>query len=846
MLSKRSKDGIVSEKEYGGIIRINYMSTTSKKTHTNPQEEKTAGQNEQCSHPFIENSSDIFVLLNAEHIATYVSPSVSSVLGYTPEEIVGNHVFVLVHSNNLATMRQMLGEIGQAPGKSLSAEYRLRCKDGAWQWFEGSVTNLLSVPGAGAIIANFRATIKQKLVPDLHWSEVSPSGHFVQFYESDEFLLDAVSGFIGSGLAEGDVCIVVSTKTHQERLEDRLKANGLLTASHMQGKYISLSAVEMLSKFMVDGLPDPERFAEVFRNIIAQAARGGRPVRVFGEMVALLWAEENQVAAIQLEELWNNLHTIASFTLFCAYSMHSFAGETCRGAFNDICKQHSLIIPGKSDISLGSPDELFRTIAPLPQKANTLGAALAEHGRAEEALFRLAAIVESSDDAILSKDLNGRITSWNAAAERMYGYSAQEIVGQPVALLFLPGRQDEFEQIMEHIYRGERIDHFETTRVRKDGTFLTVSITVSPIKDSKGSIIGASSIARNITEQKRLEARAQRLFDSNLIGVFVSDFSGVFLDANDAFLDLLGYTRAELQAGKVERDAITPPEFHSLSQDAVTALQEIGSSGTYEKEYLHKSGKRVPVLVAVTRIDQSTNTCIGFVLDISERKELDKRKDEFISMASHELKTPVTSLKGFLGLLQRRLTMQGDEKTLHYLTRMDAQINKLIKLINDLLDLSKMQTGQLIYREECFALDELVQEIVENVQETTQTHHLQLEGQIHAEVFGDRDRIGQVLINLLNNAIKYSQQADTVLVRVAKDQNRVHISVQDFGIGVAEEYQQQIFERFYQIADTEEQTYPGLGIGLYISCEIIKRHGGKLWVESKKGHGATFHFTLPL
>jgi PAS domain S-box-containing protein len=470
---------------------------------------------------------------------------------------------------------------------------------------------------------------------------------------------------------------------------------------------------------------------------------------------------------------------------------------------------------------------------------------ITERKRAEEALLHLAAIVESSDDAILGKNLEGIITSWNAAAERMYGYRAEEMVGQPVTLLFVPDRQDEFSQIMAHIRRGERVDHYETTRVRKDGTFLTVSVTVSPIKDSTGTIIGASAIARDITEHRRLEAKFRRLFDSNLIGVFVSDFAGTFLDANDTFLDLLGYTREEVLAGTIRRDALTPSEFHYLSQEAVNALQETGASGTYETEYLHKSGRRIPVLVAVTRIEQ-TETCMGFVLDISASKELVKRKDEFISMASHELKTPVTSLKGFLGLLQRRLTLQRDEKALHYLARMDAQVTKLTKLINDLLDLSKMQTGQLDYREERFDLDELVQEIVETVQETTQTHHLLLEGQTQAEVSGDRDRIGQVLINLLNNAIKYSPQGDRVLVRVAISQNKALVSVQDFGIGIAKEHQHKIFERFYQVTDAEEKTYPGLGIGLYISYEIVKRHSGQMWVESKKGEGASFYFTLPL
>jgi len=677
-------------------------------------------------------------------------------------------------------------------------------------------------------------------------SEISESEHFVQFFENDKFLLDSLSEFIDTSLNAGDACIVLATKSHRESLEERLTTNGLdLVAANTRGEYISMDAAETLSKIMVDGSAEPGRFAEVLGSMIERAAKGRRRVRIFGELVSLLWADGNRAAAIRLEELWNDLGKTHAFSLFCAYPLHGFGGEVYKLEFTEICQQHSRVIPSESYSALASPDERLRAIALLQQKAYSLEVEKAERKAAEEALLHLAAIVESSDDAILSKNLEGIITSWNPAAERMYGYRTEEIVGQPVTLLYAPYQQDEFTQIMARIRRGERVEPYETVRVRKNGTYLTVSVTVSPIKDRTGTIIGASTIARDITRQKRLEAKFRRLFDSNLIGVFVSDFAGTFLDANDAFLDLLGYTRAELLAGTMERDALTPPEFHTLSQDAVIALQETGASGTYEKEYLHKSGKRIPVLVAVTRIEQ-TETCIGFVLDISERKELEKRKDEFIGMASHELKTPVTSLKGFLGLLQRRLTIQGDEKTLHYLARMDAQVNKLTRLINELLDLSKMQTGQLVYREDRFEVDALVQEIVENVQDTTQTHRLLLEGQTQAEVFGDRDRIGQVLINLLDNAIKYSPQADRVLVRVSKDQNKVLVSVQDFGIGIAKEHQHKIFERFYQGIDPEEKTYPGLGIGLYISCEIVKRHGGQLWVERKKGKGATFHFTLPL
>ena len=239
--------------------------------------------------------------------------------------------------------------------------------------------------------------------------------------------------------------------------------------------------------------------------------------------------------------------------------------------------------------------------------------------------------------------------------------------------------------------------------------------------------------------------------------------------------------------------------------------------------------------------------------EIAERKQVEaqlrqseERKDAFIRMASHELKTPVTSLKGFTSVLQRRLSRQSDEQSLAYLSKIDRQVNKLTKLINDLLDVSKIQTGKLSYQEERVDLVNLVQEIVENIQGTTPTHILEAQTTGNVTVTGDRDRLGQVLINLLTNAIKYSPNAHKVLICVGQVDDNAIVSVQDFGIGIGSEHQNKVFEQFYQINDPEEKTYPGLGIGLYISCEIIKRHGGRMWVESSKGNGSTFYFTIPL
>ncbi len=237
---------------------------------------------------------------------------------------------------------------------------------------------------------------------------------------------------------------------------------------------------------------------------------------------------------------------------------------------------------------------------------------------------------------------------------------------------------------------------------------------------------------------------------------------------------------------------------------------------------------------------------VTIVHDLTERILAEQRKDEFISMTSHELKTPVTSLKGFTNVLQRRLAKQGDEQGLHYLNRIDAQLNKLTKLISDLLDISRMQTGKLAFQIETFDLDTLLHETVENVQAATTTHQLLIEGRTSAQVLGDKDRLGQVFINLLTNAVKYSPQANKVLVRLSRDQGQAIVSVQDFGVGIDQAHHQKIFERFYQVTDPKEATYPGLGIGLYISREIVERHHGRLQVESRKGEGTTFSVTLPL
>ena len=256
-----------------------------------------------------------------------------------------------------------------------------------------------------------------------------------------------------------------------------------------------------------------------------------------------------------------------------------------------------------------------------------------------------------------------------------------------------------------------------------------------------------------------------------------------------------------------------------------------------------------PFLTRVVPIHDEQGNIVqwfGTNTDITKQKQLEQQKDEFIGIASHELKTPVTSLKAYTQLLERRFRNAGDERSSELLNKMDAQLNKLTGLISDLLNVTRMESGQLLFYSSAFDYNQLIQETVEEIQRTTTRHYIILELASTVTIMADRDRIGQVLTNLLTNAIKYSPQTETIIVKTVQKDGMLLTSVQDFGIGIPEQKLPHIFERFFRVEGEIQTTYPGLGLGLYIAAEFIKRHHGALWVESEEGQGTTITFSLPL
>ena len=487
-----------------------------------------------------------------------------------------------------------------------------------------------------------------------------------------------------------------------------------------------------------------------------------------------------------------------------------------------------------------------------------------ERLRQSEKHFR--ALIENNADGIALTDEHGIITYASPSTARMVGYRPEEFVGGRIfGRTDYPDGGEATRRLMARVLEEPRKSQVLEIRTgHKNGTFLCMEVVGINLLDEPG-VEAIVWNFRDVTERKQLEQEVtsakeqlEIILQNVADGIAVVDANDRLVYVNDAVAHLSGFASstellAALQAGVVHRHekftvwdewgqllpASERPTTQALRGKQAKALLQYQNNATGQSYWTLVRAQ--PIFGAHGQVQ----FVVTVYIDITEQKELEQRKDHFISMASHELKTPLTVLSAFTQLLLEQFAAEERQDVVRQLSKMDDQISNLTKLVADLLDISKMQAGQLELAQEVVDMDELVHEVVENLQPTT-THHLLIEGAAQQPVSGDRDRLGQVLIILLTNAIKYSPRADTVWVRLAHTRDTLTVRVQDFGIGIAQSHQRRLFQRFYRVLSKKDQTYPGLGIGLYIAHEIIERHGGKIWVESVEGKGSIFSFSLPL
>ena len=395
---------------------------------------------------------------------------------------------------------------------------------------------------------------------------------------------------------------------------------------------------------------------------------------------------------------------------------------------------------------------------------------------------------------------------------------------------------------------------YEARVIWPDRSIHWIRLNGSVVFDKKGNALRTYGTALDITEQKETERilkeseeKFRLIADAVPHMVWEIELDGTISYINKQWADFSGLTLEEINQGGWSK-VFHPDDAEIVGQGWMDAFTNkkiyVGECRIKNPDggYSWFTLKTVPIKNDKDHVD----LWIGTATDIHDKKIAEQQKDEFISIASHELKTPVTSIKGFTQILLMRFEKEGNNEAADLLSRMDKQVNKLTKLIIDLLDATKIENGQLKFAEENFDFNELVTEVAEEMQRTTENHEIKVDLAGTKIIYGDRNRIGQVITNLISNAIKYSPNTNEVIVTSTVEKNKLKLCVQDFGIGIPDEKQSNVFDRFFRVGGDKQDTFPGLGLGLFISSEIIKRHNGKITVQSILKKGSTFCFTLPL
>ena len=349
------------------------------------------------------------------------------------------------------------------------------------------------------------------------------------------------------------------------------------------------------------------------------------------------------------------------------------------------------------------------------------------HMMSNEARYLLASIVESSQDSVVTIDLDRIITSWNKGAEHLYGYTAEEVIGRPLSIVMLPKDIEDLIRKVNDIIFEITVPIYETVRVHKNGRHTDLEIMLSPVRDPEGRVVGVSTIARDITLRK-----------------------------------------------------------------------------------LHEH-----------------------------------QKDEFISIASHELKTPVTGIKAYAEIILDHFERSGDKAAAAIIKKLCGQVDRLADLVGSLLDTTKLTAGELPLERELFDLNTLIREQLDVFMLVSAKDRYVFRSCELAQVYADRKLIGQVLTNLISNAAKYSPEGGEIIITTTATADGAAVSVQDFGIGIPAGVKDKVFDRYFRVSEPQVSAVAGVGLGLYITAGIIRQHGGTISVESEEGKGSTFRFTLP-
>ena len=479
----------------------------------------------------------------------------------------------------------------------------------------------------------------------------------------------------------------------------------------------------------------------------------------------------------------------------------------------------------------------------------------------------LASIVESSDDAIISKSLNGVIQTWNAAAERLFDYSAEQAIGRHITLIIPIGRLAEEDSIVETLKAGRHIDHFETERVRSDGTHIPVSLSISPITDEAGNVVGASKIARDIRRQREAEADRQKLVtlvENSTDFIAMCDLEGMPFFVNRAGLAMVGLDdMAQARRTRI-RDFFFPDDQERIMGEFLPSVVQKGH-GEIDVRFRHfRTGAVLWMAYKVLALTDASGRTVALATvsqEVTERRQLednlrklaadlseaDRRKSEFLATLAHELRNPLAPLTNMLEVLKRTEGMGGTAR--QAINTIDRQLHQLVRLVDDLLDLSRISHNRLELRSSRIELRTLLHETLAASRALVDSHGHEVRLNVPEEpiyLCADVVRLSQVFGNLFSNACKYTAPGGRIDVTVERRGNKAIVSIRDTGSGIPVDKLFTIFDMFTRIDRPLERTKDGLGIGLTIVKRLVEMHGGSIEARSEgEGLGSEFIVSLP-
>ena len=727
------------------------------------------------------------------------------------------------------------------------------------------------------------------------WAQVPQRDHFVQFYESDACLIEAVAGFIGAGLVRGDAGIIIATPEHRALLAEQLAAAGVDTGgAAASGRYVVLDAAETLRRFMVDGEPDYGRFRAVIGPVIAQAGGAAlgtppRTVRAFGEMVALLWKEGKRGEAVRLEEHWNKLGEELDFCLFCGYPLNDCALPEHEADFTHVCKGHQHVIPGESFTRAKTPQEQARLVATLQQQAAALKSEVAARREAERELKlrerELSDFIENANEGLHRVGADGTILWANRAELELLGYAREEYIGHKVSEFHAD--PDNCREILRRLGEGEALHNHPARLRHKDGTVRHVLINSTTFRDN-GEFVYTRCFSRDVTEQVRARAaadaaqrRLRAILDLLPAAVYACDREGRIIYFNKMAEQLWGH-RPKLNSDQVKFCACfkvyNQGEYLRPEQTPMAVAVRDGQAfRNLEPVFERQDGTRIHACVNIDplydehgNLDGAVNVFQDIGPLVAARETL-KAHSELLERAvadrTHELEDTHEKLRlsermAALGTLSAGLGHDIGNLLLPVGVCVEAlrraELPAPLKTQVETIASSTEYLRQLAVGLRMLAVDpsrEHTEEAIDlrgwwktacSVLKATLPGGVELEGDFPQglSVMMTRPALAQAVFNLVQNAGESLRPRGRGRVRVngaARGDGAVELTVSDDGPGMTEEVRRRCLDPFF----TTKTRGISTGLGLSLVCGLVREVGGMVNVRSQPGKGAAFTLTLP-